>query len=350
MGLLLRGPRNGELRASVLKRGCDDDPRRRRRTHPERTRYWKRIARGAERAGHLPIRLDRDSPQFVGGDALSGYAVGNLFRARKMRTAVSGFCYSSCSRMFLGGVVRQFTSDYPQEFTEVGFHGHYRSNGRLDAAYVARLGLAAWIHEHSDGKADPALVERWINIPFSSGLIQFYHRGLQQTRGHTTFMCQGDDGLPIFRCEAVARTALDVGVITSLNLLPSNDQRDLRASVPARIEPSGWASDEDLVRVPLVTDAGRAEYQRFLAAPDPKAFAVSSTGVFWAWNSGPSNALARALERCAARSSGQPCALYAIDNPVVWAPHPAPGTSDAVIWDNHGTTRNRQEGGYLIGG
>jgi len=264
----------------------------------------------------------RNSP---GGDAPSGYAVGDLFRARKMRTAVSGFCYSSCSRMFLGGVVRQFTSDYPQEFTEVGFHGHYRANGRLDAAHVARLGLVAWILEHSDGKADPALVERWVNIPFSGGLIHFYHPGLQQTRGHTTFMCQGDDGLPLFRCEAVARTALDVGVITSLDLLASNDQRDLRVSVPARIEPSGWASDDDLARVPLATDAGRAEYQRFLAAPDPKAFAVSSTGAFWAWNSGPSNALARALERCAARSSGQPCALYAIDNTVVWAPRRAAG-------------------------
>ena len=32
-----------------------------------------------------------------------------------MRTAVSGYCYSSCSRMFLGGSARYFTDDYMPE-------------------------------------------------------------------------------------------------------------------------------------------------------------------------------------------------------------------------------------------
>src|SRR5580700_5624007 len=41
-----------------------------------------------------------------GGDAPAGYQVGQLLRERGMRTAVSGYCYSSCSRMFLGGSAR----------------------------------------------------------------------------------------------------------------------------------------------------------------------------------------------------------------------------------------------------
>jgi len=49
----------------------------------------------------------RNSP---GGNAPSGYQVGQLLRERRLRTAVSGYCYSSCSRMFLGGSTRYFTT------------------------------------------------------------------------------------------------------------------------------------------------------------------------------------------------------------------------------------------------
>src|SRR5262249_37666264 len=70
----------------------------------------------------------RNSP---GGHAPTGYRTGELFRAKGLATAVSGYCYSSCSRMFLGGKSRHFTDDYPPEYTHVGFHGHYDDNGRL---------------------------------------------------------------------------------------------------------------------------------------------------------------------------------------------------------------------------
>ena len=65
----------------------------------------------------------RNSP---GGDAPTGFRLGDLFRAKSLRTAVSGYCFSSCSRMFLGGASRFFTDDYPPAMTHVGFHGHYR--------------------------------------------------------------------------------------------------------------------------------------------------------------------------------------------------------------------------------
>src|SRR5215831_9315953 len=56
-----------------------------------------------------------------GGDARAGYRVGELIRVKGLRTAVSGYCYSSCSRMFLGGKNRHFTDDYPPEYTDIGF-------------------------------------------------------------------------------------------------------------------------------------------------------------------------------------------------------------------------------------
>jgi hypothetical protein len=268
----------------------------------------------------------RNSP---GGDAPTGYALGALFRERGLHTAVSGYCYSSCSRMLLGGSVRQFTSDYPIEFTEVGFHGHYRKDGKLNAAYVARMGLVAWIEKYSDGKADPALVERWANIPTARGLMHFYHPDLAKTHGAATFMCQGTEGGSVFGCESFRRTALDLGVITSTDLVASNDQAALRATVPARIVPSGWGSLTDIDKVPLKSDTGREVYERFLKAPLPRSFAISPDGRHGAWYSGGSYALPASLSRCR-QLSGLTCSLYAVDDDVVWSPATqagsAPGT------------------------
>jgi len=164
----------------------------------------------------------RNSP---GGDAPSGYQVGALLRERSLRTAVSGYCYSSCSRMFLGGSTRYFTGDYLPENNNVGFHGHYDRMGHLDADRVRQYGLRDWIIKYSDGKADFSLIERWINIPYSRGMIHFFHPGLVKRIGASTFMCQGDEPpRSVFACEPIAKTALDLGIITSLDIVHSADR------------------------------------------------------------------------------------------------------------------------------
>jgi hypothetical protein len=164
----------------------------------------------------------RNSP---GGNAPAGYQVGQMLRERGVRTAVSGYCYSSCSRMFLGGSTRYFTDDYVPESNNIGFHGHYDRMGRLNAKLVRQYGLRDWIIKYSDGKADPALVERWINIPYSRGMIHFFHPGLVKRAGVSTFMCQGDEGQrSVFDCEPIAKTALDLGIITSLDQVHCADR------------------------------------------------------------------------------------------------------------------------------
>jgi hypothetical protein len=160
-----------------------------------------------------------------GGNAPAGYQVGQLLRERGLRTAVSGYCYSSCSRMFLGGSTRYFTDDYLPEQNNIGFHGHYGRMGRLNANLVRQYGLRDWIIKYSDGKADPALVERWINIPSSRGMIHFFHPGLVKRAGVSTFMCQGDEAPDsLFACEPIGKTALDLGIITSLAIVHSADR------------------------------------------------------------------------------------------------------------------------------
>jgi hypothetical protein len=165
----------------------------------------------------------RNSP---GGDAPTGYHVGELFRQKRLATAVSGYCYSSCSRMFLGGMERYFTSDYPPDATHVGLHGHYDRNGNLNWALVSKLHLRDWIIQFSDGKADIPLIERWIRIPRAAGMIHFYNPALVNIDGYSTFMCQGTepDHPSPFTCERIGKNALDLGIVTSLTLVRSHDR------------------------------------------------------------------------------------------------------------------------------
>jgi hypothetical protein len=257
----------------------------------------------------------RNSP---GGDAPTGYRIGELFRVKGLRTAVSGFCYSSCSRMFLGGLTRYFTDDFPPEYTNVGFHGHY-DDCHLNRESVERRGLKSWIIKYSDGKADPALVERWINIPLCIGMAHFYHPELLKRGGVSTFMCQGDEPVAqsVIGCEPIHKTALDLGVVTSLEIVKSQDQAEMRALLPKRPKATGFAAIEDSSKVPLHDAAARQGYQRFLAAGLPRAFAISPKGS-WSFKAGGFDAISLALSHCA-QFAKQACKLYAVDDDVVWA-------------------------------
>jgi len=251
----------------------------------------------------IKIVILRNSP---GGDAPTGYHLGELFRRKSLQTAVSGYCYSSCSRLYLGGKERYFTDDYPPEYTQIGFHGHYNRNGDLNAAYVAELHLKDWIIRYSDGKADPALVERWINIPRATGLIHFYNPALVNIGGYSTFMCQGTEpGHPrIFDCKRIPKTALDLGVATSTTLVHSSDQQQIRQTILPTPPTSGYAAITDDTKLPGIGEAGREQYRRFLAAPLPRAFAIAPSGSAWAWNSSlVPDAAWRALIRCAERAN-----------------------------------------------
>jgi hypothetical protein len=138
--------------------------------------------------------------------------------------------------MFLGGKERMFTDDYPLSLTHVGFHGHYYSQGpqkgQLNVQAVVQAGLKNWIIQHSDGKADPDLVERWINIPVGIGMIHFFHPQLTQERNAATFFCERGpvQGTGVLNCEPIAKNAFDLGIVTSLEMIKSNDQAELRSS------------------------------------------------------------------------------------------------------------------------
>jgi len=151
-----------------------------------------------------------------GGHAPSGYRIGELIRKMSLTTVVSGYCISSCSRMFLGGKVRLFSDDQDLSRTYVAFHGHYRGNGQLNREAVERMGLHDWIIKFSDGKADTALVHRWIAIEKNTGFVAFMHPDARLFGDARTFFCDGREARKPQGCQGLQVKALDLGVVTDL--------------------------------------------------------------------------------------------------------------------------------------
>ncbi len=79
--------------------------------------------------------------------------------------------------------------------------------------------------------------------------------------------------------------------------------------------PSGHARIDELDKLPLSMATVDNVYRRFLAAEPPRAFAIGANGA-WGWSRGDW-AAGRALANCQ-RNRGLPCALYAVDDTVVW--------------------------------
>ena len=254
-----------------------------------------------------------------GGDAWTGYRVGEFLRDAGVTTAVSGYCISSCSRMFLGGKYRLFTDDYPADRTLVGFHGHYGADGNLDRAAVQKNGLYAWTLRYSDGKGDPDLVKRWISIEKNRGAANFFHPDLGARLGNSVFFCDGLTAQNPTSCEPIATNALERGVITDVRRVASPDQGMLPGRQRAlQFPPSGYAALADLGKLPLESAAGTEQYQRYLQAKPPRAFAVAPTRQHWGWVSGGTDDVnAAALKRCEERAK-QACTLYSVDDNVVY--------------------------------
>lgn len=259
----------------------------------------------------------------MGGNSWTGYRLGELFREKGVTTAVSGFCVSACSRLFLGGKVRMFSDDYPASLTYVGFHGHY-DFGKLNLAAVKKDDLAGWTTNYTDGKVDPKLMQRWINIERRAGDVRFYPDAVAERLTQPTVLCQGTESARPQQCEKIATRALAQGIVTTNVMYSSPDALNLPYKFLEQKYPTtNYAALSQTNRLPIRNSRAKQDFEQFKNAALPRAFAVSANGLHWAWSANdalaPDVALARCRTKGGGTTTGAKCMLYALDERVVYA-------------------------------
>jgi hypothetical protein len=257
-----------------------------------------------------------------GGNVPVSYRLGRYFRDHGLTTAVSGFCISSCSRLFLGGKQRAFTDDYPPSATQVWLHGHYKSSGVLDANTMSEYGLRDYLIRMSDGHADPALIDRWIDVPYNNGGIHFFNPAQMTWRHASAFLCQGvprgtSPKESILDCEAIPKTALDLGIVTTLDLIHGNDQAALRKTWTVPSPAGGFTPVTDSVALPFrEIPSAMHGFARFLTALPPRVMAMTVDGAHIIWVSGGEGDRRDVLLHDCAERFATACALYAVDGQI----------------------------------
>ncbi len=173
----------------------------------------------------------RNSP---GGDAWTAYRIGERIRDAGWRTVVVGRCHSACAVMFLGGRSRHFAQASRPELVYLAFHGTW-SGGFLEPqspAFRGRVELRNWIIARTGGKADPALIDRFIqNERRATFLYAYDPRQFKREDGSSMYFCEGAEAKgakPFEACEKIAgKDAFSMGFVTS--------EERIRVTPPARL-------------------------------------------------------------------------------------------------------------------
>lgn len=156
-----------------------------------------------------------------GGAAIANRAISRMIADRKLATAIAGYCVSACAMMFLSGVTRNFSDGEALDATSLGYHGNYLAGGVLNQEPRLQQ-LKRTVLEETGGKADPALVDRWLHLADQRNTVRFRYPGTDKSTKVTVFQCSG--GGPnrgdYAGCAPIAGVdALTMGIITSTEIV-----------------------------------------------------------------------------------------------------------------------------------
>jgi hypothetical protein len=195
----------------------------------ELTRLWDIAAE--RRNPRIRTVVLRDSP---GGDLRTAITAGDFIREQGWNTAVSGYCFSGCALIFLGGRQRFFTDDKPPLQTQLGFHGTYHvaaavgtrpgpTPGTLSPWHTAEA--RRWMKRATEERITEGMLDRLETLA-SSDFIHFFDSNRLPREGQVSvFVCPiVKDGKR--KCEPIGGT--DVyreGIANSVQVMRSNDRR-----------------------------------------------------------------------------------------------------------------------------
>jgi dienelactone hydrolase len=237
---------------------------------------------------------------------------------------IAGQSYGGLATMALG------TEDLPGVRGLINFAGGLRDDsngcdwrGALETAfadYGAKNRIPSlWMYGENDSLFGPDLAERLHTAFESAGgkakLVEF-----PAFKRDAHGMLASRDGEKVWLADT-ERFLKQIG-------MPTAKLYDF-ADPPAPPK-TDFAVVDDIAAVPFLSEAGRKAYAEYLTKMSPRAFALSPSGQ-WCWTEEGEDPDARALATCSAKSD-QPCALYSVDDNVVWrGERGEPGTMTAQL-------------------
>jgi hypothetical protein len=180
-----------------------------------------------------------------GGTFNSMRMAADFIRDRGWRTAVSGVCSAGCSILFLGGASRHFTDDRPPGSTRIGFtrwnfaaNSNRRSYQKGDTNPIGANTVRNWIKESTQGMISDEMLDQITPLTWHDehyAVSFFDSRRLRREDGASVFACSLTN--PAHRnrdnCEKIATDAYRQGIVTSAELIHSNDRQAAKPRGPA---------------------------------------------------------------------------------------------------------------------
>jgi dienelactone hydrolase len=163
-----------------------------------------------------------------------------------------------------------------------------------------------WFYADDDSYWGRELPQRMLRAYRDAGGQAALVTHVSLAAGDAQVIFTSPQGIPIWWPES-ERFLREIGLPTELRFSPGSTPRPQRSS---------YTKLDDSEALPYVDDHRRELYRRFLGLPFPRAFAIATTGNV-GWAQGGPDALAAALDNCE-RAARRSCALYAVDDEVVW--------------------------------
>ncbi|EXI68376.1 MAG: Alpha/beta hydrolase family protein [Candidatus Accumulibacter adjunctus] len=163
-----------------------------------------------------------------------------------------------------------------------------------------------WFYGNDDSSSDSQLPgDMWRAYHDAGGRAELI-RHATSAAGDTRTMFASPQGVAVWWPDS-ERFLREIGLPTEHRFSPGSTPKPKR---------TGYAALSDSDALPYLDDRRRELYRRFLTLPLPRAFAIATTGNV-GWAQGGTDPLAAALDNCE-RAARRSCALYAVDDEVVW--------------------------------
>lgn len=148
-----------------------------------------------------------------GGSFEAGLQIGKLISGKKIKTVVEGICASACAIAFLGGDLREFSSEQPD--SALMFHPGFARTSNVPAQETKAI-FFAWFQLRTMHPPSSEIIAAMDKITGRKGGVYFLSpsHGTAIRTGASVFFCDGSEA-GISNCRVEGTSTADKMFITS---------------------------------------------------------------------------------------------------------------------------------------